>query len=184
MRHRKAIDPITSEDTSFFRKFYEDNKNFMFYIARKYASTQEDCEDIVQDSVLRLIGNIPTLKQLTRAKTAKYIVLTVRAAFLDSEKRKHGENAALEALMKADLQIADSMPDLSARLEVYRLRQSLSDRDWLVLEGKYILGLSSEELGAQIGVSPNSVRMILSRARENARKILSYETQIGGGNDA
>lgn len=162
----------------------------MFYAARKYASTQADCEDIVQDSVLRLMGNIPTLKQLNRAKTAKYIVLTVRTAFLDSEKRKHGEDAvylddaAIEALLKSDILTTDSMSGVSDRLEVARLRQSLSPRDWLVLEGKYIQGLSQEELAAQIGVSPDSVRMILSRAREKARKILSSDVEIGGGNDA
>ncbi|MBO4938821.1 MAG: sigma-70 family RNA polymerase sigma factor [Oscillospiraceae bacterium] len=190
MRYRKKQDPISSEDNVFFHEFYENHKNFLFYIARRYASTQTDCEDIVQDSILRLMANIPTLKQLDRSKAAKYLALTVRTAYLDIEKRKHGEDAvylddaSIEALLKAECVNDDGISGISARMEVARLRQSLSARDWLVLEGKYILGLSQEEIGAQIGVSPNSVRMILSRARDNARKILSDEEQIGGGNNA
>lgn len=57
------------------------------------------------------------------------------------------------------------------------LKQELPYRDWLVLEGKYMLGYSHEELGELLGVSTDSVRMILYRARERARIILHQETR-------
>ena len=55
---------------------------------------------------------------------------------------------------------------------VAQLRESLSYRDWLVLEAKYYLDFTQEEIGELIGVSPNSVRMVLHRARKKARSIL------------
>ena len=56
-------------------------------------------------------------------------------------------------------------------------------REWILLEGKYILGYTHEELGALIGVAPNSVRMILCRAKEKARSILSNGRRRGGKHD-
>lgn len=187
MRNQKEIYPLSPNDKAFFHEFYEGNKNFMFYIARKYASTQTDCEDIVQETTVRLIHNIPALRELTPNKAAKYIALTVRSVFMDFEKRKHGSRTVfldddmLEALIKAEVLIADGIPDISARMEVELLKRSLEPRDWLVLEGKYILGYTQEELAPQLGVSPDSVRMILSRARANARKILQRDEKVGGG---
>ena len=190
MRKRKKLIPLSLDDKDFFHSFYEEYKNFMFYIARKYVSSQEDCEDIVQEATIRLINNIPSLRELTKNKTAKYIALTIRSVFMDNEKRKHGDQTlllndeTLEKLIKAEVMIADSMPDLSARLEVELLKQSLDPRDWMVLEGKYFMGYTQEELAPKLGVSPDSVRMVLSRARENARKILQREVKIGGGSNA
>lgn len=185
MRRQKETMPISYSDKAFFHSFYEENKKYLYYIASNYAASRADCDDIVQDTLVRLIRNISKLKELNRCATAKYIVLTVRSAFLDTEKRKHGSNAiflndeTLEALIKADILIADSMPDISARLEVQRLKEELPPRDWLVLEGKYIQGYSQEELSRMIGVNPDSIRMILCRARERARKIL-WQEQKGG----
>lgn len=186
MRRSKEICPISISDKVFFQQFYEDNIRFMYYIARQYTSSQSDCEDIVQDATVRLLNNISTLRKINGCKTAKYIVLTIRTAFLDSEKRRHGDKTlfldddTLEALIKAEVLVANSMPDIATRIEVEQLKHSLPPRDWLVLEGKYILGYSQEELGRIIGVAPDSIRMILSRARENARNILQRDTKIGG----
>lgn len=190
MRGRKKTEPLSLDDKAFFHSFYEENKNFMFYIARKYASSQTDCEDIVQEASVRLINNIPSLRELSKNKIAKYIALTIRSVFMDNEKRKHGDKTIflddemLEALIKAEVLIADGIPDISARMEVELLKQSLAPRDWIVLEGKYLLGYTQEELGPKLGVSPDSVRMILFRARENARKILQREVKVGGDSDA
>lgn len=190
MRKQKETEPLSPDDKAFFHEFYEDNKNFMFYIARKYVSTQTDCEDIVQEATVRLINNVPSLRELTPNKTAKYIALTIRSVFMDFEKRKHGSRTVfldddmLETLIKAEVLIADGIPDISARMEVELLKQSLEPRDWLVLEGKYLLGYTQEELAPKLGVSPDSVRMILSRARANARKILQCEEKVGGGTNA
>lgn len=188
MGRQKETKSISSDDKAFFHSFYEENRKYLYYIANNYAASVTDCDDIVQDTLVRLLKNISKLRSLNRCATAKYIVLTVRSAFLDSEKRKHGSNAiflddeTLETLIKADILIADSIPDISARLEVQQLKAELPPRDWLVLEGKYVQGYSQEELADMIGVSPDSIRMILCRAREKARRILRKDLKGGDGN--
>lgn len=185
MRKRRENTPISADDKEFFQSFYEANIKYIYYIAKSYTDSPSDCDDIVQDSLIRLLNNISKIRGLSRCASIKYIVLTIRSAFLDNEKRKHGVNSmyldddTLEMLIKADLLIANTMPDITTKLEVEKLKKSLSFRDWIVLEGKYVQGYSQEELAKMIGVSPDSIRMILCRAREKARIILQQDMKGG-----
>lgn len=186
MRKKKRFEPITQEDKVFFQDFYEKNKNFMYYTARKYTTVADDCEDLVQETTIRLMNNISTLRQINRYKIAKYISLTVRSVYFDSEKIKQKDNllflddADLEKIMIEQLNAIGSDQIVAANIAVNKLKHELPARDWIVLEGKYLLGLSQEEIGNLIGVIPDSVRMVLHRAREKAKLILESETVRGG----
>ena len=81
--------PISAEDKVFFQNFYEEYKSFLYYIANKYAQTPADCEDIVQDAAIRLMCNLSSIRDLNKFKTAKYVALTVRSAWLDLIKKRH-----------------------------------------------------------------------------------------------
>lgn len=167
------------DDKAFFLRFYEENKGFLFYTAQKYTDDPGDCEDIVQESILRLLKNVSTLRSLERNQTFKYIALTVRSAFLDHRRKKHAvtvDDGMLEALLGEEQM--DS--PLSAYLEIMALKQSLPPRDWMVLEGRYILGYSYEELSAQLGLTQENIRMIVSRAKGKARKLLLSDSEEGG----
>lgn len=179
MRKRRRTIPVQLEDKAFFHEFYESNKNFMFYIASKYTTDPSDREDLVQDTTLRLMGQIPVLRELNAGKRAKYIALSVRSAFLDMKRRQKDnllylEDAALEALM-VERALAEAA-HVTANQAVVQLKEQLPARDWMVLEGKYLLELSQEEIAEQIGVAPDSVRMILHRAKQKARQILQQTT--------
>lgn len=176
--------PMTPDDKQFFQQFYEEYKGFLFFIANKYAQIPADCEDIVQDSVLRLMCNIASLRELNRNQAAKYIALTVRSAWLDLQKRRHGgqeismDHSILERLCEQDPLLQQHPSDL--RMELIHLKQSLSPKDWMVLEGKYILGYDQEELSKLLGISADSVRMTLSRARSRARSLLLSDREKEG----
>lgn len=168
--------PMTPEEKSFFHRFYEEHKGFLFYIANQYATSSADCEDIVQDAVLRLMGNLSSIRDLNRYKAAKYVALTVRSSYLDLLKKHHTgqeiplDETVLEAVLEQDpLSGRDPM---DSQLEIIHLKQSLTPREWMILEGKYLLGYDQDELAGMIGVSPDSVRMTLSRVRAKARNIL------------
>lgn len=179
--------PINADDKTFFDAFYEKYKKFMFHTAKKYVDNQQDLEDMVHDSVVRLMKNIPTLRQLLHAESVKYIMLTVKSVYLDNEKicKKDDlifmNDEEMEAIMAKQLQNTRSDQDIIARLAVQKLKRILPARDWLLLEAKYNLGLSHQEVGALLNVKPDSVRMLLHRAREKAKQILGEETAQGGG---
>lgn len=176
--------PISPEDKEFFQSLYEEYKGFLYYIANQYASADADCEDIVQDAVVRLMCNAGSLRNLNKYKTAKYIALTVRSAYLDLLKRRNHcpeislEETVMDALLEKEAGLTDPAADL--RIELLNLKQSLTPKEWMLLEGKYILGYNQEELSRMIGVSPDSVRMTLSRVRAKARAILLSDTEKEG----
>lgn len=173
----KELVPVTPGDRTFFLEFYEQYKHFLYFLAGKYTTDPTRREDLVQDSLVRLLKNMESLKKLEGSRMHKYLAMTVRTAFLDSERIRNSlvtlslEDETLELLMRADL-LGSCDPDVSARLDVEKLRKDLPYRDWLLLEGKYIMGYDQEELGQLLGITPDSVRMVLTRAREKARKIL------------
>ena len=88
--------------------------------------------------------------------------------------------ARIDVYLEADIVLRQTGPDDSVSLLVEQLKSQLSQREWFVLEGRYILGYSQEELGKLLGVNPNSVRMIICRARNKARDIL-YPANARGG---
>lgn len=185
MSRNQACTPLSAAETKFFHNFYETYKGFIFYVANGYTTSPADCEDVVQDSVIRLMCNVKVLMELNHPKTVKYIALTVKSAFLDHQKKVLSAKEAdldeekLAALLERTSIHTDAELE-QTKLEVYQLKQTLSERDWLVLEGKYIMGYSQDELSELIGVSSDSIRMILHRAKKNARDILLAETANGG----
>ncbi len=54
----------------------------------------------------------------------------------------------------------------------------LDDTSQLLLEGKYILMLSDNALGIELGLNQSSIRMMLSRARKKALRLMT-EKQSG-----
>lgn len=182
---RNQLSPLSAAEAEFFQSFYEEYKGFLFYIANRYTVSQADCEDVVQDSILRLLGNAKILMELNHPKRVKYIALTVKSAFLDHERKMLAakevdlDEERLTALLEQST-LHTEAENTRTKLDVFQLKQTLSERDWLVLEGKYILGYSQDELSKLIGVSSDSIRMILHRARKNARDILLSQADNGG----
>lgn len=186
MRKRKKHSPLGQEDNAFFQSFYDEYKSYIYFTVCKFSADPTEREDMVQDATLRLINNVSTLRQLNRYTTLKYIVLTIKSVYIDGEKRKMKDNVIylneqdLEALLIEQYITQDAEQKVNANMVVAKLREELPARDWLVLEGKYLLELSQEEIGSLIGVAPDSVRMVLHRAREKARKILEQDAVAGG----
>lgn len=182
MKRKTKVIPLTFRTREFFQGFYEEYKHFLLYIAGHYADERAEREDLVQEALLRLMKNAEILRELDRNQTAKYIELTVKTVYLDMERSKCDQKlmildqAALEELLDKEQPWESG---LNAYIAVEKLRAGLSRREWLALEGKYILGYSHEELSRILGVSPDSIRSMVFRARKKARAILHESEQKG-----
>ena len=64
-----------------------------------------------------------------------------------------------------------SLSELKARLSA--LWPRFSEEEQILLEGKYILGYTDQELALQVECKPASIRMKLTRARRRALQILT-----------
>ena len=171
MRKKRQPHPLDPGNRTFFQDFYEQYKDFLFYMASQYAATRSEREDLAQEALVRLIRNTDTLRTLTHAQRVKYIQLTVKALWLDQRRSRDPEDLLFldQAMTEAS---RDPEPATAAGEAVNQLRQAMRPRDWMALEGKYLLGYTHEELADLLDMDPNTLRSAVSRARKRARKIL------------
>ena len=87
-----ADDPREAE---FMIWLYHEFKPLMFATAKKYVSNPQDCEDVVQDSLERLVKKISLLRQKERCVLACYVVLTVRNTSINHLKKQALSTKAL-----------------------------------------------------------------------------------------
>lgn len=172
---RKQKLSLNKADRLFFQSFYETYKHFIYKTAMAYDS---EPEDLVQETLLRLMKNISVLRELNHCKIMYYIVLTVRTAFVDIQ-RQQGKSKMLP--MESDAVIrsiysgepqGEELTDLYVRAATRQLKEQLSERDWMILTGKVLMGYTHEELAQMLDIKPENVRMVYSRAKAKARKLL------------
>lgn len=179
---------MDSSAREFFRDFYEENKKLIYYLAVQHIPPGTDPDDLVQEVVLRLMDYVPTLMKLrsSRSRLASYLSLTVRSVYVDRIRSDQSERLTiipiqmLEAICEDEARHTPPLSDMAAHWDVAMLRECLPDRDWNLLTGKYLMGYSDQELARRHGCAPDSVRMVLSRARKNARKLLEDQDENGG----
>lgn len=171
------------KDRQFMLEFYEQYRGFLLHTAWQYTQSKQECDDLVQDAVVRLLRNADTLRGLTHNQKCAYIHLTVRSIYSDRVKSPREleltvSDEDMERLGSAR-EPHDDWVDVKWDIEI--LRGRLSRRDWRLLELKYIVGLSDGEIAAQIGCTAASVRTLLLRVRSRAKMLLEQDAGKGEG---
>ena len=177
-----TVDKVENEhppdDRKFIEQVYSDFSRLMYYTVRKYLSDPDQQEDVVQDSLTKLIAKVDTLKTLNQSTLAGYVVVTVRNTAISYLKSQGAENNKVLSLENmGENMMQDSYVPLDERLvleeqiqEMRNIWPQLDEKTKRILEGKYILDYSDQQLAKLLGCKPSSVRMKLTRAR---RKVLS-----------
>ena len=134
-------------DQEFILWLYQEFYRLMFYTAQKYVKNQKQQEDIVQESLRKLIEKTPRLRRFQRSVLASYIVSTVRNTSIDYLKMWQEEKDRLVNLDDLTTQEAESGRSMDETL-IFQEKMELLKKVWpkldaetrWVLEGKYILG--------------------------------------------
>lgn len=173
---------LDSNDREFMEELYQEFEPTMFVIAGRYASDWADQQDIVQATLVKLVERIPELRALERCLLTSYIAFTTRrTAIFYLRAQKKGRNEAISLESDAFTEPMDSSPQLEALVtsseHVVWLWRQLSEVDHILLEGKYIFGVTDEDLAYQLKCRPDSIRMKLTRARRRALEMLSEKEE-------
>ena len=186
MRKRKELFPLTPEERQLALDLVDSNYRLMLYMIRQFGVSADDEEDVLQDCIVNICRNIQKFQQMDYCKTRAYIVIIIRNLCIQryiSDRKAKLLSLDSDYLDDALIGIANerSAVDSDARLDVLELKDHLSERDKLLLLGKYVEGLTTEELAERLNCKPDSIRMLLSRAKKAAREILLHEE--GGRSD-
>ena len=167
------------DNREYMLRLYRDSKMLMYSTAYKFTKDTDIADDIVQESVLNLIKKVDTLRSMDQYALASYIIATVRNTSINLLR-----NQAREIANKAEYNDEVCLPEIpldklmilaETRHSLAKIWQNLSEDDRFLLEGKYILGYTDQELALQQQCKPTSIRMKLTRARRSALTLLIKE---------
>lgn len=161
--------------------FYFKYKALLFREVWKYLSTQDEAEDIVCETLVRILEKAETFYAMSPAQQIQYARAIVRnLSFRHYKRSEHFTMIPFEEV-EAHL-LADPDVNLESiahrKLQVLHLRKvwaKLPPKDRLLLEQKYILNWSNEQIASQLKIKPQSVRMYLTRAKRHTVKFLREE---------
>ena len=170
----------TKAEKDFVTDIYEQFNALMFATARKYVSTQEAAEDVVQDGLVKLIRNADTLQAMPRCALASYIVSTIRNTAINGIRRRAVEGKHVFPLSLDDLHLLPSQENsveetAMLRDDLARIKSvwpALTEEQRFLLEWKYLMGASDAELAEHLDCQPASVRTMLTRARRRVMELL------------
>lgn len=176
-----------SHDRAFMLTLYNEYQRLMYYIANKCCTDPYDCEEIVQDTVLKLINKVAVLRSLEENALAAYVSVAVRNTAFTLLRRQARERKMfvswsedMNYIPSPGLSIEEGMILLEKKTSLLEIWELLSPEDRFLLEGRYILRYTDSELAEGLGCKASSMRMKLTRAR---RKALQLMLARNGGDD-
>ena len=113
MIDEKSIIPKSADDSTYVQMFYKAYHKLLYREARKYLNSTEDIDDIVQDSVVKLIENLDTIRSLSPKRQVSYAVTVTRNLAINLLIRQ--KRITLESLDELEPYVKDSN-DLEAQV--------------------------------------------------------------------
>lgn len=171
----------SDDDQSFIMQLYEQYYPIMKKKAYEIVSDYSVVDDLINDTFIKLIENISTLRSLEYCKRTSYIVHTIRNISINYNKQ-HARMSEKTFLGISD-DMVDSIPDKLTVEEICCTRENyaelaeaieqLSETDRTLLYCKYNLELSDKEIAEITDIALQNIRAYLTRARRRALKILT-----------
>lgn len=160
---------------SFLLWFYKEYSRYIYKLALQTCYNPSDVDDLVQEVWLRLCVKCELLSQLPKERHLSYIASAVRNTAI-SIARKQKKEYPLEctyAISYNEVDALNTIFDRQIRNQRFREIWTLvppATRE--ILERKYTLFETDEEIAFDLCIKPASVRMYLTRARKTACAIL------------
>ena len=139
----------------------------MWHTAKKYCRKETLWEEIIQESLVRLLACVPRLRSLPEEKLAGYILVTTRNTTYILAKKEAKEQERFISLNSVDLP-----DDVDAFRRVWL---KLDARSQYLLEARYILNKPYDEIALELNIKPSSVRVAMTRTKEKAKRLILAE---------
>ncbi len=162
---------------TFMERVYLDCRTLMYARAFQVLRHPADAEDAVQTAFLALCKKIPLLQGMDCCTLRSYVVISVRNAainMLRARKRRPevlwGDEAFADSLLGGDAD--DAALAFIRQDSLAAAVRKLPEKDRALMEMKYLMGLTDEEIARRLGVQQNSVRSLLTRFRKRLYSLL------------
>lgn len=167
------------DDRRYMEWIFETYHRLMYYYIMELLSDPWGADDVMQECVVKLIDKIDVLRRLSESKRRNYIITAAKntsISYLRRNGAKQGTSYEDWAKDCVGTGAEDDPEELVLhQAEIAQLQyvwDRLDERSKFLLAGRYILEQSFEELAQELGVSPASVRMMVTRAKRAAKELI------------
>lgn len=164
-----------ADSREFMEQLYVKYSKLIYSQVYKLTRDSYEVEEIVQESLVNLIEKVDLLQTLPRDRLVNYLISTARyTGYAFFRKKRKVEEIPIEedeTVLFDKEAFQNGLDELMIQKmeseQLYQVWLRLRKRDQLILNMKYILDQSNEEIAEVLGVKPGSIRMLLTRAKRN-----------------
>ncbi len=172
------------DDRNFMAMIYEKYNRLMYNEIYQILNDRWLAEDVMHSTIVRLIDKVDELRAKDRNHLVNYIISASKnqARNYIRDNQKHNGYSFDDCFDMPDKKNSREAMELNL-IHVEDLRQlaaiwdKLDERSRYVLEGYYILEKTMPQLADELDIKPESVRMVLTRARKNAFRLMEDSKQ-------
>lgn len=167
------------DDRSFMEWLYRRYRRLMFATAWGFFRELYTVEDVVSIGCIALMRNVGKLRSMEEPRLRVYIVAAVRSAAINYYNRQKRTVERFAGALPTDIENSADGYDLETQFEIEdELKRVLSalnrlpEKERIVMLMKYAEDKKDEEIAEVAGLSPNSIRKYVSRARKRLIQML------------
>lgn len=157
-----------------FREYY----GLMMYIAMGILKDHDLAEDAVEEAYIKINRHLEKLKSVYCHQTKGYIVKVVRSISYDlynkKERRRENIEESPEAVPDESINILENFINQESYNHLKEIIRTLPEKQRNVAQ-LFANGYSHEEIAQILGISRDSSKQCLHRARKTAQKLLRGE---------
>lgn len=176
-------DSSSKSNEDFLDDLYNRYSDYLYKLAWELSSSAQDVDDLVQTVWVKLITREQTLRALSHPQKLNYIAKTMKNTLREEARKRKLITCSLDCTEGYDQGHLDEVNEAIDK----EIQRRLFSKAWTLvnedvrelLERKYELGESDEEIAQSMGIKATSVRMYLSRAKKAARDAMKeYKNRL------
>lgn len=151
--------------------FYNRYKGKLMGVCKRYARTEEEADDIFQDAFVKIFKNIQNIQKIEAVNSwVKQIVVNTAINHYHAN-LKFKQNVEYDGVVVANQDYLEIESSFGTEELLEKIKE-LPDGYRMVFNMYVIDGFNHIEIGEKLGISENTSKSQLSRAKESLRKKL------------